>query len=91
MTTLELKKEITQFLKEKEFHIDEKKGILIKKRNPNLLVSLTRFVPDYEIPIDNLFGREKVTIKINRNVFDRWLEEKNCIEIIDEQRFDWSD
>lgn len=80
---MELKKEITHFLKEKKFRFDEKEGMLLKERIPNLLVSLTRCVPDKEIPIENLFGREKVTIKINRGVFNRWLEEKNCIEIVE--------
>jgi hypothetical protein len=79
------KKDLVKFLKEKGFKFDETEEISFKYvifKNDDFEVTLTMCVPDTEIPMENLFGREKVVISIDKEVYEWWLREKNCISII---------
>jgi hypothetical protein len=80
------KEDLIKFLKEKNLRFDEKE-IIFKDwlfKDDDFEVTLTMFVPDkdYPYPFENLFGGEKVVISIDREVYEWWLKEKNCISIV---------
>jgi hypothetical protein len=84
---MEVKKEdLIKFLKEKNLRFDEKEIIFNNWlfKDDDFEVTLTMFLPDkdYPYPFKNLFGGEKVVISIDREVYEWWLKEKNCISIV---------
>jgi len=77
------KEDLIKFLKEKGFKFDIEEEITFKeyKGIDFFEVKLTMCVPDTEIPMENLFGRKKVVLSIDKEVYQWWLKEKNCIQI----------